>query len=114
MLTKEQEKLLDDIHSKVIEYLHSTTIKANKTDSEIKSDMDISIGESSDFRQIKILVDKYLEHAVKTNSPRFYNQLFSGFSVTGYIAKARGKNHESCEWRTKSKIEISAIKNPNK
>ena len=76
MLTKEQEKLLDDIHSKVIEYLHSTTIKANKTDSEIKSDMDISIGESSDFRQIKILVDKYLEHAVKTNSPRFYNQLF--------------------------------------
>ena len=30
MLTKEQEKLLDDIHSKVIEYLHITTIKANK------------------------------------------------------------------------------------
>jgi len=87
MLTKEQEKLLDDIHSKVIEYLHSTTIKANKTDSEIKSDMDISIGQSSDFRQIKILVDKYLEHAVKTNSPRFYNQLFSGFSVTGYIGE---------------------------
>ena len=48
MLTKEQEKLLDDIHSKVIEYLHSTTIKENKTDREIKSDMDISIGESSD------------------------------------------------------------------
>ena len=87
MLTKEQEKLLDDIHSKVIEYLHNTTIKANKTDSEIKSDMDISIGQSSDFRQIKILVDKYLEHAVKTNSPRFYNQLFSGFSVTGYIGE---------------------------
>jgi len=87
MLTKEQEALLNDIHSKVLEYLESTKIKSNKTDKEIKADMDISVGNISDFSQIKILVDKYLENSVKTNSPKFYNQLFSGFSVTGYIGE---------------------------
>ena len=38
MFTIEQEKLLDDIHSKVIGYLNSEQIKPNKTSEEIKLD----------------------------------------------------------------------------
>ena len=87
MFTIEQEKLLNNIHSKVFEYLNSEQIKPNKTSEEIKLDLDISVGNSSDFSQIKILVDKYLDNSVKTNSPKFYNQLYSGFSFTAYIGE---------------------------
>ena len=87
MITSDQKELLNYIHSKIIEYLDAHKIKPTNTMEEIKSDMDISIGNSSDFDQIRNLVDQYLVHEVKTNSPRFYNQLFSGFSVTGYIGE---------------------------
>ena len=87
MLPKNQEKLLNDIHSRVIEYLNDIEIKPNKTEKEIRSEIDLSIGNSSDLNQIKVLFDKYLEHSTKTNSPQFYNQLFSGFSTTGYIGE---------------------------
>ena len=87
MITGEQKKLLNDIHSKIMEYLDNHKIKPTNTIEEIKSDMDISIGNSSDFGQIRNLVDQYLDHSVKTNSTQFYNQLFSGFSVTGYIGE---------------------------
>ena len=87
MLPKDQEKLLNDIHSRAIEYLNDIEIKPSKTGKEIKSEIDFSIGNSSDLNQIKVLFDKYLEHSTKTNSPQFYNQLFSGFSTTGYIGE---------------------------
>ena len=35
MLPKDQEKLLNDIHSRVIEYLNDIDIKPNKTEKEI-------------------------------------------------------------------------------
>ena len=37
MLPKDQEKLLNDIHSSVIEYLNDIEIKPNKTEKEIRS-----------------------------------------------------------------------------
>lgn len=87
MLPKDQEKLLNNIHLKVIEYLNDIDIKPYKTEKEIRSEIDLSIGNSSDLNQIKCLFDKYLEYSTKTNSPQFYNQLFSGFSTTGYIGE---------------------------
>ena len=87
MITSDQKKLLNDIHSKIIEYLDAQKIKPTNTIEEIRSNMDISLGNSSDFDQIRTLVDKYLDYAVKTNNTQFYNQLFSGFSVTGYIGE---------------------------
>ena len=66
MLPKDQEKLLNDIHSRVIEYLNDIEIKPNKTEKEIRSDINLTIGNSSDLNQIKILFDKYLEHSTKT------------------------------------------------
>ena len=39
MLPKDQEKLLNDIHSRVIEYLNDIEIKPIKTGKEIKSQM---------------------------------------------------------------------------
>ena len=43
MLPKDQEKLLHDIHSRVIEYLNDIEIKPNKTEKEIRSEIDLSI-----------------------------------------------------------------------
>jgi len=87
MLPEDQEKLLNDIHSRVIKYLSDIDIKPNKTEKEIRSEIDLSIGKSSDLNQIKVFFDKYLEYSTKTNSPKFFNQLFSGFSTTGYIGE---------------------------
>ena len=53
MITGEQKKLLNDIHSKIMEYLDNHKIKPTNTIEEIRSDMDISIGNSSDFGQIR-------------------------------------------------------------
>lgn len=69
MLPKDQEKLLNNIHLKVIEYLNDIDIKPYKTEKEIRSEIDLSIGNSSDLNQIKCLFDKYLEYSTKTNSP---------------------------------------------
>ena len=87
MTSYDQELLLHDIHAKVINYLNDKNIKPIKSKDDILKDINIEIGESSDFKKIKLLVDKYLENAVKTNSPQFYNQLFSGFSITSYIGE---------------------------
>ena len=87
MTSYDQELLLHDIHAKVINYLNDKNIKPTKSKDDILNDINIEIGESSDFKKIKLLVDKYLENAVKTNSPQFYNQLFSGFSITSYIGE---------------------------
>ena len=83
MLPKDQEKLLNDIHSRVIEYLNDIEIKPIKTGKEIKSEIDLSIGNSSDLNQIKVLFDKYLEHSTKTNSPQFYTNCFQAFQRLG-------------------------------
>ena len=72
MLPKDQEKLINNVHSSVIEYLNDIDIKPNKTGKEIRSEIDLSIGNSSDLNQIKVLFDKYLEHSTKT-----YVYLFS-------------------------------------
>ena len=56
MLPKDQEKLLNDIHSRVIEYLNDIEIKPIKTGKEIKSEIDLSVGNSSDLNQIKVLL----------------------------------------------------------
>jgi hypothetical protein len=94
MLTIEEEKLLNDVHSRVLEYLNDIDIKPNKTEKEIRSDIDLTIGNNSDLNQIKVLFDKYLEHSTKTNSPQFYNQLFSGFSTNRLYRRAFSYNYE--------------------
>jgi hypothetical protein len=40
MLPEDQEKLLNDIHSRVIKYLSNIDIKPNKTEKEIRSDIE--------------------------------------------------------------------------
>ena len=52
MITGDQKKLLNDIHNKIIEYLDINKINPINTIEEIRSEMDISIGKSSDFDQI--------------------------------------------------------------
>tara|TARA_B100001093_G_scaffold446749_1_gene451251 strand:+ start:1318 stop:1512 length:195 start_codon:yes stop_codon:yes gene_type:complete len=55
MLPKYQKNLLNDIHSRVIKYLSEIDIKPNKSEKEIRSEIDLSIGKSSDLNQIKVL-----------------------------------------------------------
>ena len=79
MSSYDQELLLHDIHAKVINYLNDKNIKPTKSKDDILNDINIEIGESSDFKKIKLLVDKYLENAVKTNSPNFTTNYFLVF-----------------------------------
>ena len=60
MLPKDQEKLINNVHSRVIEYLNDIEIKPIKTGKEIKSEIDLSIGNSSDLNQIKLLFDSFI------------------------------------------------------
>ena len=43
MLTIEEEKLLNDVHSRVLEYLNDIDIKPNKTEKEIRYRMDMCL-----------------------------------------------------------------------
>jgi len=60
MITGDQKKLLNDIHSKIIEYLDTHKIKPPNKIEEIRSDMDISIGNSSDFKRLKYVLQTNL------------------------------------------------------
>ena len=46
-----------------------------------KSRVNFSLDEPNDHDSIESLIDQYLESAIDTSSPHFYNQLFSGFST---------------------------------
>ena len=60
MITGDQKKLLNDIHSKIIVYLDTHKIKPPNIIEEIRSDMDISIGNSSDFKRLKYVLQTNL------------------------------------------------------
>ncbi len=82
-----QKRLLNEIHSTVVNYLFDSSLNSKSTIQQISSQIDLKVGKGNDLDKIKALVNDYLSLSVKTNSPQFYNQLFSGISVTGYIGE---------------------------
>ena len=88
----EQTQLINDIHDRIIEYLKDQDkniglTKPNISSEHLYKEFDISLDESTNFDGIKEIIEKYLDLAVKTGSTNFYNQLFSGFSATGYLGE---------------------------
>ena len=86
-MDKNQEILLKDVHSKILTYLSDVKLEPIEKVENIKKNFNMSLGPSSDFDHIRISVDKYLQYSTKTSSPHFFNQLFSGFSVTAHIGE---------------------------
>ena len=87
MIDKEHKKLLTDVNQKLLDYLEVIDLKSVSTADEIRADIDLSLGPSSNFDIIRDSIDKYLFHSTKTASPSFFNQLYGGFSVTGHIGE---------------------------
>lgn len=86
-MKKEEEILLEDVHAKILSYLDNPQIKPIETVENIKKDLNIKLGSSSDFNHIRTSVDKYLQYSTKTSSSNFFNQLYGGFSITGHIGE---------------------------
>ena len=87
MIDKKHKKLLNDVNQKLIDYLDNMDLKSVSTADEIRADIDLNLGPSSNFDTIRTSIDKYLFHSTKTASSAFFNQLYGGFSVTGYIGE---------------------------
>ena len=88
----EQTQLINDIHDRIVQYLKDQDKNIGLTKPKIApenlyKEFDISLDESTNFDGIKEIIEKYLTLAVKTGSTNFYNQLFSGFSATGYLGE---------------------------
>ena len=88
----EQTQLIKDIHDRIVQYLKDQDKNIGLTKPKISpehlyKEFDISLDESTNFDGIKEIIEKYLTLAVKTGSTNFYNQLFSGFSATGYLGE---------------------------
>tara|TARA_Y100001970_G_scaffold244726_1_gene311154 strand:+ start:2405 stop:3802 length:1398 start_codon:yes stop_codon:yes gene_type:complete len=87
MIDKEHKKLLHDVNQKLMDYLDNIDLKSISTADEIRADIDLNLGPSSNFDIIRDSIDKYLFHSTKTASPAFFNQLYGGFSITGHIGE---------------------------
>ena len=90
LTSKSELEFIKTIHDIVIDYLdkkNNKLVRSLKISDNLKSNIDFSIDDPNDHQSIKVLIDQYLESAVNTASPHFYNQLFSGFSVMGYIGE---------------------------
>ena len=88
----EQTQLINDIHDRIVQYLKDQDKNIGLTKPKIApenlyKEFDIRLDESTNFDGIKEIIEKYLTLAVKTGSTNFYNQLFSGFSATGYLGE---------------------------
>ncbi len=90
LTSKSELEFIKTIHNIIIDYLsekNNRMVRSLKTMDSLRSNIDFSINDPNDHQSIKILIDQYLESAVNTASPHFYNQLFSGFSTMGYIGE---------------------------
>ncbi len=90
LTSKSELEFIKTIHNTIIDHLNGKDkrlVRSLKTSDNFKSNINFSIDDPNDPQDIKILIDQYLESAVNTASPHFYNQLFSGFSVMGYIGE---------------------------
>ena len=90
MPNRNEIQFIQEIHDKIIDHLlnpDKVIVKPNSTPENIFRSNDLDLGDPIDLEDIKIIIDNYLTSAVRTDSPNFYNQLFSGFSPLGYIGE---------------------------
>ncbi len=88
---KSPEQLLDNLFIQVRDYLKDLKDKSKPASdylppAKLKEQVDVRLPEEGDYDSLPEWISKYLKYAVKTGSTRFYNQLFSGFSLAGFAA----------------------------
>ena len=91
------EKTREDIRKQLNQFFDSvlTYLEKGQQETEIikpeisqeKTEIIFSLDEPGSADNIKSLIDQYLDSAVRTGNPNFYNQLFSGFSLYGFIGE---------------------------
>ena len=91
MRLKSTEELLNDLFTQVRDYLKDLEDKSKPVShyfspSELKERVGIKLPEKGDGNSLPKWIKEYLKYSVKTGSTRFYNQLFSGFSLPGFAA----------------------------
>ena len=85
-----KNKLLKDFFDSILCYLSQSRKKFQEVKPKTslkKIENDFSLENKSSPKELKVLIKKYLSSSVKTGNPQFYNQLFSGFSVYGFMGE---------------------------
>lgn len=86
----DRKKILNQLFQSVLSYLEkmesvSQTVKPSVSINEIKKIFSLDdVGKETDINK---LIDHYLSYSVSTGHPNFFNQLFSGFSLHGFIGE---------------------------
>ena len=82
-----QQKALEKFFNLIIDYQNQIEDKNNKvsnylTPKELKKAFDFSIKRKGvEFNNLLADIEEYLQHAVKTRSNNFFNQLFGGNNI---------------------------------
>ena len=87
-----EESLLKDLFERVLGYLEESRnrevpVVEYRSPEELRDQIDLTLREEGEPENFSQWIDAYLRFSVRTGSPRFYNQLFSGFSLPGFIGE---------------------------
>lgn len=78
---------------KILDYLNAnkqpgTKVIDYKSVSDLRQKLDLSLPENGVAPEELIpIIESYLQHSTRTSSPRFFNQLWGGFEMTGLLAE---------------------------
>ena len=90
MPKKHEIQFLEEVQSKIIDYLaepQNNVQDINDLPDKPSLTKHLDLKTPTKLKKINEIIDKYLSSALRTDSPNFYNQLFSGFSTMGFIGE---------------------------
>ena len=90
MTQQDIRKLLNQFFDSVLSYLEQGQLETEIIKPAVsleELEKIFTLDDPGSVANIKALVDQYLASAVRTGHPRFYNQLFSGFSLYGFMGE---------------------------
>ena len=90
MPKKHEIQFLEEIHSKIVNYLakpENSFEDINEFSNKPSLIKHLELKTPTELNKINEIIDKYLSSALRTDSTNFYNQLYSGFSSMGYIGE---------------------------
>jgi glutamate/tyrosine decarboxylase-like PLP-dependent enzyme len=90
MTQQDTRKLLNQFFDSVLSYLEQEQLETEIIKPAVsleELEKIFTLDDPGSAANIKALVDQYLASAVRTGHPHFYNQLFSGFSLYGFMGE---------------------------
>ncbi len=92
-MMREQEKILNLAVEKILNYLEenqnpATPVVNYQSANLLQENFDLSLPEKGIGLEESIpIIESYLNHTTRTSSPKFFNQLWGGFEITGLLAE---------------------------